>query len=155
MKIRILSLALSSVLLLAACGKDEKLILDVRSVINKSPEEVVSILGEPDTTYTEKIPGKEIFCQRYREHNIEIQYPESLSTDIVVYGPHNLAFTQSALEAFNIRYQEQHPSQYERDAVMRWYDFKEFAAISFYNVQKNPEGVITNYTIYFKAKEKE
>jgi hypothetical protein len=139
---------------LTSCQKKDEtdIILDVRSVINKRPEEVIKILGEPDTTYTEMILGKSLFCQRYAKHNIEIQYPESLSTDIVIYGPHELPFTQSALKAFDIHYQKKHPSQYEKDVLMRWYDFDEFETISFYNVQKDSSGQINNYNIFFKAR---
>lgn len=151
---RICAFYLLVILLITSCAqKDEtNIILDVRSIINKSPEEVVEILGEPDTTYTERILGKALFCQRYTKHNIEIQYPESLSTDIVIYGPHELPFTQSALKAFNIKYQKKHPSQYEKDVLMRWYDFDEFEAISFYNVRKDSLGQINNYSIFFKAR---
>jgi hypothetical protein len=145
---------LISVLLISCIDqKKADLILDVRTIINKRPQEVIKILGEPDTTYTEKILGKQIFCQRYKKHNIEIQYPYSLSTDIVIYGPHGLSFTQSALKAFNLPYQKQHPSQYEKDVLMRWYDFDEFAAISFFNVQKDSIGRIDNFNIFFKVKE--
>ena len=150
MLIRIFLLLISITALTAGCNSERGVILDVSSVVNKTPEEVIRILGTPDTTYTERILGKTIFCQRYVAHNIEIQYPESLSTDIVIYGPHGLPFTQSALKAFNIR--QQHPAQYERDAVMRWYDLDKFAAVSFYNVVKGSDGGIDNFTIYFKAK---
>lgn len=144
-----------AVMLASGCAKEEQkdYILDVRAVINKRPAEVVRILGEPDTTYTERILGQEIFCQRYQKHNIEIQYPNTLSTDIVIYGPHGLPFTQSALAAFNIDYHKQHPSQMEKDRLLRWYDFGEFAAISFYNTRRDSTGRVTDYTIFFKAKE--
>jgi hypothetical protein len=86
-----------SILCACSSGDDSGKVLDIRNVVNKTPEQVAELLGEPDTTYTERILGKEIFCQRYYRNNIEIQYPESLSTDVVVYGPHGLPFTQSAL----------------------------------------------------------
>jgi hypothetical protein len=141
-------------MMLFACnpGDGPGIILDIRNVVNKTPEQVVEILGEPDTTYTERILGKEIYCQKYYRNNIEIQYPESLSTDVVVYGPHGLPFTQSGLKAFDLSYQKQHPSQYEKETLMRWYDFENFEAISFYDVQKDSVGRIKNYTIFFKAK---
>ena len=154
MKIRIFLLLFVALILLTGCnnGRDPKLILDVASVINKTPDEVIAVLGEPDTTYIEKVVGKEIFCQRFGRHNIEIQYPELLSTDIVIYGPHDLPFTQVALKAFNVEYHQQHPSHFEHDAVMRWYDLNEFEAISFYNVKKDATGDIDNFYIYFKSK---
>lgn len=135
--------------------QDPALLLDIRSIVNRTPTQVISILGEPDTTYTERIAGKAFYCQRYWKHNVEIQYPDSLSTDIVIYGPHGLPFAQSALKAFNIEYQTKHPSQYEKDILMRWYNFDEFEAISFYNVEKDSQGRILNYNIFFKSKNNE
>lgn len=141
-------------MVLISCKEETEstVLIDVQSVVNKTPAEVIATLGQPDSTYTERIAGKPLFCQLYRKHNIEIQYPDSLSTDIVIYGPHGLPFSQSALKAFKIAYQKKHPSQYERDILMRWYDFDDFEAISFYNVQKDREGQIENFYIYFKAK---
>jgi hypothetical protein len=149
------SVALLS-LLAGGCsvGHSSEVLLDVPSVINKTPVEVVELLGEPDTTYIETILGRKLFCQRYDKHNIEIQFPDSLSTEIVVYGPHGLPFTQSALKAFNIPHQKAHPSQHEKNRLMRWYDYKEFEAISFYNVQEDAAGAIENFSIFFKAKKR-
>ncbi len=148
-----LSLILLS--LLVSCGGKEEpndLLLNVRGVINKTPAEVEAELGAPDSTYILRVVNQEIFCQRYSEYNIEIQYPAGRSTDVVIYGPHGLPFTQSALKAFGLDYSKQHPSQVEKDAVMRWYNFDEFLAISFYNVRKDIDTGRINYTIYFKSK---
>jgi hypothetical protein len=150
-----LQILFTALVLFSACSSKEEsgVILDVRAVMNKKPSEVIEILGPPDSTYTEKILGHEIFCQRYREHNIEIQYPDSVSTDIVVYGPHGLPFNQTALKAFKLPYQKRHPSQHMKESLMRWYDFDEFEAISMYNVDKDTTGAIRNFNIYFKAKQ--
>ena len=138
------------------CSEDRssKVLLDVPSVISKTPVQVMELLGKPDTTYTETIMGKKLYCQRYHNHNIEIQYPDSLSTEIIVYGPHDLPFTQSALKAFNIPLQEAHPSQHEKNRLMRWYDLNEFETISFYNVQEDSAGAVKNFNVFFKAKKK-
>jgi hypothetical protein len=144
------------VLVASGCSeaRSSEVLLDVPSVMNKTPEQVADVLGKPDTVYTETIHGKKLFCQRYHKHNIEIQYPDSLSTGIVVYGPHDLPFSQSALKAFNIRHQKAHPSQHEKNKVMRWYEFNEFETISFYNVQEDSAGAVKNFSIFFMAKNK-
>jgi hypothetical protein len=153
MKILNILFAVFVLFLLGGCDKKASgLVLDVRSVINKTPSQVADVLGEPDTTYVERILGKQIFCQRYRTHNIEIQYPEELSTDIVIYGPHDLPFTQEALKAFSLPHSKYHPKQFERDALLRWYDFDEFQTISFYNVEKDSAGKIRNFSVFFKTK---
>jgi hypothetical protein len=142
------------VALVSSCtsAPGDNVLLDVRRITNKTPQEVESVLGAPDTTYTLRVLGKQIFCQKYLKNNVEIQYPDSVSSDIVVYGPHGLPFNQTSLKAFNLPHAAKHPSQYIRGTLMRWYDFGEFEAISFYNVQKDSVGNPGNFNVYFKAK---
>lgn len=127
-------------------------IIDVKSIVNKGPAEVETVLGKPDSVYTLQIMGRSILCHLYRDPDIEIQYPESVATDIVVYGPHDLPFDQTALSAFNLDYRKQHPSDYRKGAFIRWSDFDKFAAISFYNPRKDSLNRITHFDIFFRAK---
>ncbi len=129
------------------------ILLDVKAIVNKSPKEVEKIIGTPDSTYTLQIMGKKTFCQLYKKHNIEIQYPKLLATDIIVYGPHELPFNQTALSAFNLDYRVQHPSDYMKDRFIRWSDFEEFSAITFYNTKKDSLNNITDFNIFFKVKD--
>lgn len=140
-------------LLLVSCSlKDQDVILDVKKIIYKTPEEVVTMLGNPDSTYTIRILNKVIFCQWYEENGIEIQYHDSgLSTDILVKGPHGLSFDPSALKAFNLDIHVP-PSQFMEKELIRWYNMDEFAGISFYRVQWDEQKNVKNYTIFFKAK---
>jgi len=131
--------------------KEENIILPVKEIAHKDHIEVERILGKPDTTYTLVIMGKAIFCQKYNKHNIEIQYPNSKATDIIVYGPHQLPFDHTALEAFGLNYNV-HPSDYMRNRYIRWSDVGEFSAISFYDPQIDTLDNIVNYTIFFKTK---
>jgi hypothetical protein len=137
-----------------SCSKsrEENIILNVNAIVNKSPSETGLIIGMPDSTYTLRILGKPIFCQMYSRHNIEIQYPENLATDIVVYGPHKLPFNQTALSAFKIDYKTHHPGEYIKNQLIRWFDVEEFSTISFYNPKFDSAGNISNFTIFFKAK---
>lgn len=135
--------------------EDGTIIMDVRSIVNKSPNETESILGKPDSTYTIRILGKPILCHLYEKHHIEIQFHENLATDIVVYGPHNLSFNQTALRAFNIDYKTHHPDEYVKDRLIRWFDVDELSTISLYNPQFDSAGNISNFNIFFKAKPQE
>lgn len=129
--------------------------LDVKAIVNKGPSEVERIIGKPDSVYTIQMMGKAIFCQLYKKHNVEIQYPESLATDIIVHGPHHLPFDQTALSAFNLDYRIQHPSDYRKGSYIRWSDFEEFSSISFYNPKKDSLNNITDFNVFFKAKDVE
>lgn len=150
------------ILIFLSCNKPKEenvildvVILDVKAIVNKTPTETESIIGAPDSTYTIRILGKPIFCQLYEKHRIEIQYAENHATDIIVFGPHNLPFNQSALEAFRIDYKIHHPDEYIKDRLLRWFDVDEFSTISFYNPRFDSLGNIANFNIFFKAKPKE
>lgn len=128
----------------------QAVILDVRAIVNKNPHEVEGILGKPDSVYTLQMMGKSVFCQLY--NNIEIQYPQSAATDIAVSGSNGLPFNQTALAAFNLDYNKKHPSDYRKDSYIRWSQFDEFSAISFYDPKKDSMNRITDFKIFFKAK---
>ncbi|MEX2231702.1 MAG: hypothetical protein WD824_06060 [Cyclobacteriaceae bacterium] len=134
-------------------GEQKDILLDVQTIVYKEPAEVEKIIGKADSVYTLQMMGKAIFCQLYKKHNIEIQYPDSLATDIIIYGPHGLPFNQTALSAFNLDYKIQHPSDYKKDRYIRWSDFEEFSAITFYNPKKDSLNNITDFNIFFKAKD--
>lgn len=142
---------------LISCGpserqEKERVLLDVRAIVNKDPAQVEAIIGAPDSIYTLHILGKPIFCQLYKAHNIEIQYPGPGATDIVVKGAHGLPFDQTALSAFNLDYPKQHPSDYKKGNFIRWSDFEAFSAISFYNPTKDSLNNISGFDIFFKAR---
>jgi hypothetical protein len=130
----------------------EEVVLDVRAIANRSSSEVVAILGKPDSVYTLRMMGKVIFCQLYKDHHVEIQYAESLASDIIVYGQECLPFDQTALSFFKLDYREQHPADYRKGSFIRWDDFREFSAISFYNPSKDSLGNIRAFDIFFKVK---
>ena len=141
-------------LLSMCCTQDDQnIILDVKTIVNKDPDEVEEILGKPDSTYTSHMMGKSVFCQLYKNvQTIEIQYPGSRATDIVVYGTSGLPFDQTALSAFNLDYGKQHPSDYRKGRLIRWSDFGQFSSISFYNTRQDNGHNIIAFDIFFKAK---
>lgn len=141
---------------LFSCSKKSddgsKLILDVKQVAGKTANQVKNILGEPDSTYDLQIMGRKIYCQLYNANQIEIQYPNTLATEIIVYDARGIAFNQTALSQFGLDYKV-HPNEYLKDRLIRWNGIEPFSSISFYDVEKDSVGNITNFTIFFKVKE--
>lgn len=132
---------------------NDSVILDVKRIVNKSPEEVEEILGEPDSAYTITVMGKRIFCQAYAGNSIEIQYPDRRARDILVTDQTRLAFDQTALSAFGLDYKKQHPSDYKKGSFIRWSNFDDFSAISLYATEKDSLNRVTAFNIFFKSRE--
>ena len=149
-----LFLPTSLLALLIACTDVERddIVIDVKVIVNKDPVQVEEILGKPDSSYTLQMMGRAILCQLYKDKAVEIQYPELRASDIVVHESRGLPFDQTALSAFNLDYRKQHPSDYRKGSLIRWTDFEGFSAISFYNARKDSRHNITNFSIFFKAK---
>lgn len=139
-----------------ACGKssDNKsgLILDVRQIAGKTANQVENILGKPDSNYDLQIMGRKIYCQLYNAYQIEIQYPNALATEIIVYKTDGLPFNQTTLSQFGLDYKI-HPNEFLKDRLIRWNNIEPFSSISFYNVDKDSVGNISNFNIFFKVKE--
>jgi hypothetical protein len=133
--------------------ENSSLILDVKKIASKTANEVEHILGEPDSSYDLQIMGRKIYCQFYNTNKIEIQYPNSLATEIIVYETKGLTFNQSTLSQFGLDYKI-HPNEYLKDRLIRWNNIEPFSSISFYNVEKDSAGNIANFNIFFKVLEK-
>jgi hypothetical protein len=128
------------------------LIADVRLIAGKQPFDVEKLIGKPDSTYYLQFLGRQIFCQFYRTHQLEIQYPNGIASDIIAYAPQGIEFNQMALAAFNLDYKS-HPDEYMKDRLIRWNNIKPFSAISFYNPTKDSLGRIKTFNVYFKLAE--
>jgi hypothetical protein len=142
---------------LSSCSKTpddgSTLIFDVRQVAGKTPNQVEKILGMPDSSYNLQIMGRKIYCQFYKTNQIEIQYPNTLATEIIVYKTNDLPFNHSALTQFGLDYKT-HPNEFLKDRVIRWNNIEPFSSVSFYNVEKDSIGKIKNFNIFFKVEEK-
>lgn len=128
------------------------LIADVRAIAGKKGYEVEQILGKPDSTYFLQILGKRIFCQLYKPHLLEIQYPNGIATDIVAYAPKGLVFNQTALSAFNLDHRV-HPNEFMEGRLIRWNTINPFSSVSFYNPTLDSLGNIVTFNVYFKVAE--
>ena len=139
------------VLIVVAAACSNTSVLDVNNVVDRTPKEVVSILGEPDTTYTQMIVTKPIFTQLYsRDYKIEIMYPEGLSTDIVIYNPApSLPFDPSTLKYFGLDYV--HPSDVMENAYIKWKNYPGYTTINFFATDLDSTGAVEQFNLFFKS----
>jgi hypothetical protein len=158
--IRRIVLGVSTFLLLAgmvACGgqqqdnlkQQRKLKLDILRIADKSPQEVIEILGEPDSSYTQYVVTIPVYTQWYGAHQLEIQYlePEKRARDIVLHSSEGVAFGPEGLEAFGL--QAAAPSVNNPNNI-RWDQQQGFSIIHFYARQTNPATGQEEFMIFFK-----
>lgn len=140
-------------LLLAGCEpavNSQKVIIDMPALANQPPEGTRRILGNPDSTYTLYIAGREIPVDYYHKKGLEIQYWGGKATDIVVQNPMPLPFAPSTLGAFGISPSE--PTAQSKNVTMKWDDKPAFKMINFYAVDYDQNNRVSRYRIFFKAK---
>lgn len=129
--------------------KEKDIILDIPNLIEKSPTEVVTILGEPDTVYYEQVLRKKFLVQRYRKHDIEIQYLNGKSNDIVINDPLPIEFKMESLNLLGIK--PALPTEYREKEILKWKNYSGLKTINFYKVRTNSAGNIISFKIFFKA----
>lgn len=125
------------------------LILNIPSLVNKLPNEVAEILGEPDTVYYDQVLNKKFFVQRYKRHDIEIQYLKGRANDIIVNQPWPVDFEAGSLRYFGIKPAQ--PTVYHENEMIKWKNHSGLKTINFYKVRKDSTGNIISYKIFFKA----
>jgi len=131
--------------------KDKSVIVDINSVINKSNEEVINTLGEPDTTYWQPIFNKKILTAEYTRYRIEFRYFEGKASDIIVRNPTELEFAASTLKRFGLP--ESAPDKIEKDVLLRWDNpAEDIKMVSFYSKKRDDNGDPLIYEFYFKGK---
>ena len=138
-----------------ACTPNEKegknLIVNVPEIINKTPEEVVAILGKPDTAFVQNVVTLRFHTQLYYElDSLEIQYLEGTSKDIVVHKPLPLPLNKMTLKAYGLEPKE--PTGNVLDEVLRWENYEGFKMVNMYAIHKDKDGKIDDYKIFFKVK---
>lgn len=148
-------LLLMGLILLFAC-ENQKPIMDIATVVNKTPQQVESILGTPDTAYTQTIVTKHIFTQIYNKDvfNIEIMYPDGLSTDVVVLnGAPKLPFDASAIKQFGLN--EIPPSHFQEKAFIKWKNYPGYKTINIFVTDLDSVGNVEQFRLFFKSDGKE
>lgn len=128
---------------------DSQMILDVPNLVQKLPEEVVGVLGEPDTVYYDQVFNKKFLVQRYKEHDLEIQYLNGKSNDIILNDASLIEFKQESLNRFGIK--PAIPTVFRDKEMIKWKNHSGLKTINFYNVKLDSVGNIINFTIFFKG----
>lgn len=130
--------------------KDEAgIILDIPTLINKLPSEIVNLLGEPDTIYYDQVLNKKFLVHRYVKHDIEIQYLKGKANDIIVNDPLSIEFKAESLSYFGIK--PAIPTVFRENEMIKWKNYSGLKTINFYKVKKDNFGNIISFKIYFKA----
>jgi len=153
-------LGISTTLLLAgmvACGgqkqqnlkEQRSLQLDVLSIADKSPEEVIEVLGQPDSSYVQYVVTIPVYTQWYGDRHLEIQYlePEKRARDIVLHSSEGVTFGPEGLKAFGL--QAATPSV-NNPNNLRWDNQQGFSIINFYARQTKPETGQEEFKVFFK-----
>jgi hypothetical protein len=126
-------------------------VLDINSIVDKTPREVESILGAPDTSYNQLVVTKKIFTQIYNVGcEVEIMYPEGLSTDIVVLnGAPKFAFEASTITKFGL--EEMPPSDVLPNAYFKWKNYPGYVTINFFATDLDSAGTVEQFNLFFKS----
>jgi hypothetical protein len=156
MRKSVLSLSILSFFLIQSCEQSDNLkekdslIFNIPELVNKTPEQVIKILGEPDSAYTQYVVTIPVYTQWYGEKGLEIQYlePEKLSKDIVIHNAGPLLFEPSTLALFGL--EPTTPTISNPRSNLRWSDLQGYKTIHFYNRQEDANGDI-RFQIYFKT----
>ena len=146
--LRITSVLCGLVVCLCSC---EQPILDIVAIADKTPKEVEEILGQPDTAYTQLIVAKPIFTQIYeKEFEIEIMYPDGLSTDIVVFDvAPKLPFEYSIISKFGL--DAIPPSDVLDNAYIKWKNYPGYKTINFFVTDLDDKGNVEQFRLFFKS----
>ncbi len=126
----------------------EEALFDIREFIAKSPDEVATLMGKPDTTYHRTIFGKRYAIQYYHQYGIEIRSLNNRVAEVIVNEPYPLKFTPETITEFGLDFVE--PTRYEPESMISWTNLEGIKAATFYIVGiKKPDSIEHNYKIYF------
>jgi hypothetical protein len=125
--------------------------LDIKQVADKTPQQVEAILGEADTSYTKMIVTKPIFTQIFRDElEVEIMYPDGLSTDIVVLdAAPKLPYNESIISRFGL--ENLPPSDVMKNAYIKWKNYPGFKTINIFATDLDSAGNVEQFRLFFKS----
>lgn len=140
----------AALLSMTACeqplAESEKIVLDIPAIANKTPEEVVAALGQPDSVYLQKRGRKKVAVQLYKPHQIEIYFPAGKASEILVNKPAPLPYHERALSSFNI--EPRSPDQANDNAAIKWSNIQGFKYITFFSHQIQAD-TVSDFKIFF------
>ena len=111
------------ILFLGGCATNEsgKTALDVVALRGKTPNEVVDISGDPDSSYIHYVLGRPFLVYRYDPHQVEMRFYQNKLVEIIVHDPRPWPFEPETIEHFGLDYFE--PTTYNPDANISWSNY--------------------------------
>ena len=128
----------------------ENLIVDIPSIIDKSPGEVKKVLGEPDSSYMQPILNKKVLTFFYTANVVEIRFFKNVASEIIVRQTKDIPFEENSLELFGVT--PQTPTEKKENLLITWNDYPNFKTVSFYTKYRNTDGTPQIFEIFFKGK---
>jgi hypothetical protein len=128
----------------------------IKQITNKLPEEVVEILGEPDSAYFQTVVTKRFFTQRYNQlegkYDVEIQYLSGRSNDIIITDIiDDHPYDEKVLVNFGLP--EAPPTETLPNGYFKWKGFEGFHVVNVYSTHLDDSGVADDFKIFFKYKD--
>lgn len=140
------------IVMISCKNSDSDIIIDIDEVINKSNDEVIGILGKPDTAYWQPIFNKKVYTTVYTPYKVEFRYFNGVASDIIVRQPGDLSFHPASLARFGIPKSD--PDKREPNVLLRWdHPTDRIRMITMYAKKAGDDGQPSVYEFYFKGRE--
>ncbi|HYF67867.1 MAG TPA: hypothetical protein VD884_07020 [Ohtaekwangia sp.] len=140
---------------LTACSPVAKndVIIDIKSIVNKNPEQVIEMLGNPDSSYNKIIFGKAYFIQQYEKLNeAEIRFLNNVAHEVIINRTHGIDFNPTSLNKFG--FEEKAPSSFDTTAFYAWKNLDDIQIANMYLIgTRKTDSTKHNFKIYFRLRE--
>lgn len=147
-----LTLKLSFLVLLfsIACQtSSSNLIIDVPQVVDKNPEEIRQILGDPDSVAMQPIFRQKVLTYYYTRHDVELRFFNGHASEILVRKTDDIPFEAASLSLFGL--DPTSPEEFIPDMLMRWGNYDQFKTVTFYTKHRDAEGRPEIYELFFRG----
>jgi len=145
----VISLMVFIALLSQRCTQsDNNRLFNVTELKNNTPQQVIHIVGtQPDSSFNKRFINGEKYVQLYYKlDSAEFRYVKGRLAEIIVHKP-AFGYKPENIEKFGLNYQS--PSQTDTAVFIRWYNYPDFKAISFYRVGSKNKGRGSGFKVYF------
>lgn len=133
-KIIVLIFVISGLTLFRQCvQKNSNRLFNVTELKGKSPDEVAGILQlKPDSAFVRHFVEGERYIQLYYSaDSSEFRYRGGKLIEIIIHKP-AVKYSPESIVSFGLNYRP--PSSVDTSSFIRWYNYPDFKAISFYMV---------------------
>ncbi len=131
-------------------SKTEKHLPPLGQLANKTPDQLLELVGPPDSVFVQFVVTKQMLTHHYRgkDYLLEIQFPKGMSTDLIVVNP-PVSFDKLNLEIFGLR--DSKPTEDVESAYKKWRKIEPFKIINAYVTNRTPGNRVLTYSVYFKS----